>query len=79
MFQALCVLMIYCVLNNNTFKLYKSSDLDCGWGDPGSNPGKGWRTKYTPYCLCIFSLVSQFQNSFVEKEVEVVITNRFTT
>ena len=19
----------------------KSSDLDCGWGDPGSNPGEG--------------------------------------
>ena len=21
---------------------------------PSSNPGKGWRIKYTPYCLCIF-------------------------
>ena len=22
-------------------------------GDPSSNPGKGWRTKLTPYCLCM--------------------------
>ena len=32
----------------------KLSDLDRHRGDPGSNPGKGWQTKYTPYCLCIF-------------------------
>ena len=36
----------------------KSSDLDCGRGDPGSNPawghffsGVGWRTKLKSYCL----------------------------
>ena len=25
------------------------ADLDRGWGDPGLNPGKGWRTKWKPY------------------------------
>ena len=32
-------------------KRSKSSDLDGGQGDPGSNLGKGWQNKVRPYCL----------------------------
>ena len=37
-----------------------SNSLDRGRGDPGSNPASArWRTKYTPYCLCIFVISNQ--------------------
>ena len=36
---------------------HQPSGLDLQFGArrvPGLNPGKGWFTKCTPYCLCIF-------------------------
>ena len=38
-----CEIMLYdCqVLAGPKAERSKSSDLDCGWGDPGSNPGEG--------------------------------------
>ena len=32
-----------------------SCELGCGRGDLSLNPGKGWRTKYTPYYLRTYS------------------------
>ena len=39
----------------------QSGQIDCGQ-DPGSNHGKGWWTKYTPYCffLLLVSCMEKF-------------------